>query len=61
MTLGFWWLYENFDLNDFMWDDLNPYGANFLTVDDATRYLFLDSRYGDYTAYVVQVYLRIVL
>lgn len=59
LTAGIFWLYEDFDLDDFQWDGLEPYGANFLTVDDSTRYLFLDSRYRDYTAHVVQLFVKI--
>jgi hypothetical protein len=55
IEVGVWWLFEDYDLNDFQWDSLDPYGDNFLSVDDATRYLFLDSRYSDYQAHVVQM------
>jgi len=58
-SFGLWWLYEDFDLEDFQWDGLDPYGANFLTVDDATRYLILDSRYGDYSAHVLQGFMKV--
>lgn len=70
VSAGFWWLYEDFDLDDFQWDTMEPYGQNFLDVrepgtdevgDHAVRYLFLDSRYRDYTAHVVQVFLKIRL
>ena len=49
----------DFDLDDFQWDDLQPYGYDFLTVDDPTRFLFLDSRYSDYTAHVVQAFMKL--
>jgi hypothetical protein len=61
LSAGLWYLYEDFDLEDFQWDVLDPYGASFLEIDDATRYLFLDSRYGDYEAQVLQLFLRLAL
>lgn len=61
VSCGFWWLYEDFSLDDYQWDNLQPYGANFLDVDDATRALFLDSRYQDYDAHVLQVFMQFKL
>lgn|GEM_PF-5195253 len=55
--VGFRYLFEDYGLDDFQWDNLTPYGADFLAVDDATRYLFLDARYSDYTTNVGGVYL----
>ena len=40
---------------------MEPYGDDFLSVDDATRYLFLDSRYRGYSAHVMQVFLKVKL
>lgn len=57
-SVGIWWRYEDFDLKDFQWNDLDPYGSNFLTIDDGTRYLFLDSRYGDYSAHIVGLFTK---
>ena len=61
VRLGLRWRFEDFSLDDFQWDGLEPYGANFLTVDDATRYLFLNSRYSDYTGNVVGLFMRMHL
>jgi hypothetical protein len=61
LTAGLWWLYESFDLDDFQWDDLEPYGDDFLSVDDATRFLVLDSRYREYSAHVIQVFVEVSL
>ena len=61
VALAVRWRYEDFSLEDFQWDGLQPYGANFLTVDDATRYLFLDSRYSDYDANIIGAFLKIAL
>ncbi|MEW5806063.1 MAG: MtrB/PioB family outer membrane beta-barrel protein [Acidobacteriota bacterium] len=58
--LGFSYLYEKFDLEDFQWDVLVPYGNDFVSYgDDALRYLFLDSRYNDYSAHIAQLFLKI--
>ncbi len=59
LNVGLWWRYDDFKLDDFQWNDLDPYGDNFLTVDDATRYLFLDSRYTGYTAHVAGVVMKV--
>ena len=58
-TVGVWYMFEDFSLTDFMWDPMDPYGRNYLDIDDATRYLLLDSRYGSYTANVLQGFLRL--
>ncbi len=59
VAAGVWWLYEKFQLDDFQWDNLQSYGANFLAVDDGTRFLFLDSRYGEYNAQVLQAFVKV--
>lgn len=56
---GFFWRYQDFQLDDFQWDGLQSYGANFLEVDDATRFLFLDSRYRDFTANILQLFVKV--
>lgn len=61
MSVGVAYLYEDWSLDDFQVENMQPYGANFLSVDDATRYLFLDSWYADYEANVGQVFLVIHL
>ncbi|MCP4204686.1 MAG: hypothetical protein GY769_22485 [bacterium] len=51
---------EDWDLDDFQVDQLQAYGANFLTVDDATRFLFLDAWYGSFDANVAQAFVKLV-
>lgn len=58
ISAGVLYWVEVLNLDDFMWNSLDPYGHNVLTVDDATRYLFLDSRYTDHTANVFQAFVR---
>jgi len=58
---GISYIYQDFDLVDFQLDGLDAYGANFLEVDDATRFLLLGSRIGDYTAHIGQVFVRFTL
>ena len=57
---AFYWL-DVFNLSDFMVDGMDPYGENFLSVDDATRYMYLNARYSDYTANVLQAFLKVTL
>jgi hypothetical protein len=59
VDVGLWWRFDVFNLDDFMWDGMQPYGADFLTVDDATRYMYLDSRYEDFTAHIVGLSTRV--
>ncbi|MFQ5790124.1 MAG: MtrB/PioB family outer membrane beta-barrel protein [Acidobacteriota bacterium] len=59
VSLGLGYLVEVFNLSDFMWDPMQPYGRNYMEIDDYTRFLFLDSRYGDYTGQVVQAFLKV--
>ncbi|MFQ5527713.1 MAG: MtrB/PioB family outer membrane beta-barrel protein, partial [Thermoanaerobaculia bacterium] len=49
-SVGILYLLEDWDLDDFQVEQLMAYGANFLTVDDATRFLFLDAWYGSFDA-----------
>jgi hypothetical protein len=63
------YLYEPYRLDDFMWDAVQPYmqgviqetaGApNQFRNTDVSRYLFLDSRYSDYTANVFSLGFRV--
>jgi hypothetical protein len=57
LSVGVAYLFEDWNLDDFQVENLQPYGTEFLSVDDATRYLFLDSWYGDYTASIGQIFL----
>ena len=59
VTAGFLWLYEDWDLTDFQLQQLQAYGANFLAVDDATRFFFLDAWYGSFDANVGQFFLKL--
>ena len=52
------YLFEDRDLDDFQVQQLQAYGANFLAVEDATRYMFLDSWYGTFDAQVGQVFVK---
>ena len=58
-SVGIAYWVEQFKLADFAWDNMNPYGFDFLTVDEALRYMFLDSRYGSYAAHIGTVFVRI--
>ena len=58
--LGVAYLFENYDLEDFAWDSLQPYGNDFLTVDNNLRLLFLDLRYGSYTAHLGRVFVKVM-
>ncbi len=51
LELKAYYTFEIYDLNDFAWDLLQPYLQGQL-IDNATQYLWLDSRYSDYTAHV---------
>jgi len=55
LRVAFSYLYEDWQLDDFQVENLQAYGADFLLVDDSTRYLTLDSWFGDYEASVAQV------
>jgi hypothetical protein len=56
--LSYW--YEDYRLNDFAWANLQPYGPDFLAVDESLRMLFLDSRYGNYAASIGQLFVRVI-
>ncbi len=58
-TIGILYLFEDWDLEDFQLQQLQAYGANFLTVDDATRYMFLDAWYGTFDAHVGQLFIKL--
>ena len=60
-TVGFWYLYEDFELDDFQLDPIDAYGANYLDIEDTTRFLLLGSRVGDYTAHIAHVFLKMTL
>lgn len=58
-SIGVLYIYEDWDLDDFQLQQLQAYGANFLTVDDATRYTFLDAWYGTFEAHVGQAFVKL--
>lgn len=60
-SAGLAYHYEHWSLDDFQVDTLEPYGASFLSTDDATRYLLLAGRVSDYTASVGQLFLKLSL
>lgn len=53
---GVRYLYEWFDLDDFAWDDMQPYMAA-RSIENTTEYVFTNATYKDYTAHVGGVYL----
>lgn len=68
MDLEARWWYEPFRLDDFMWDDLEPYlqgtikeartSPTDIQAANVERLLVLDDRYSDYTANVLSAVLR---
>lgn len=58
ITWGVMYLYEDWNMDDFQLESMDSYGANFLSVDDATRYTFLNAWNGNYTAHVAQAFLK---
>jgi hypothetical protein len=65
---GRYW-YEPYRLDDFTWDIMQPYmqgafketrsSANDVGDMNVSRFLFLDSRYSDYTAHVVSAFVHV--
>lgn len=65
---GRYW-YEPYRLDDFTWDIMQPYmqgvfketrsSASEVGDMNVSRFLFLDSRYGDYTAHVVSAFVHV--
>jgi MtrB/PioB family decaheme-associated outer membrane protein len=62
LDVGFQYRYEPYRIDDFYLNDLAAYAYPQLTVGGETtnvqRYLFLNSRYGDYTAHQVAAFLK---
>ncbi|MBI5576065.1 MAG: MtrB/PioB family outer membrane beta-barrel protein [Deltaproteobacteria bacterium] len=56
VTVGVGYLFEWYKLDDFAWDNLQPYMAG-LTAENSTRFVFADATYKSYEAHVGQVYL----
>jgi MtrB/PioB family decaheme-associated outer membrane protein len=57
-SIGILYRYEDWELDDFQVQSLQAYAANFLTVDDATRLMFLDAWYGSYDAQIGQFFVK---
>ena len=62
LELGFRYRYERYQTNDFYLNDLSAYPFGQLTVGgvitNVQRYLFLNARYGGYTANEVAAFLK---
>ncbi len=56
LTVGVSYLFEWYKLDDFAWDNLNPYMAG-LSTENSTRFVFADATYKQYEAHVGQVYM----
>ena len=56
LKVGLRYLYEQYDLNDFAWNDLQPYMAG-LSVENSTKFVFTDATYGGYEANVGAIYM----
>jgi MtrB/PioB family decaheme-associated outer membrane protein len=60
LALGLRYLYEPYRLSDFSWDPLSPYPLDELAPENSgPRFLLLDSRYTNYSANLISVYLRV--
>lgn len=58
VTIGARYAFERYRLNDFQWDNLEPFiFPN--TLDNASRFLLLDSRYSNYDVHVLGGFLRV--
>ena len=60
LSVGLRWAYENFDLDDLMWDDVKPYsfGETDPTFGESRRFLFLDQTYDNYKGAIVTAYVN---
>ena len=58
-SVGFRYLFEDWELDDFQLQQLDAYGSNFLTVDDPTRMLLLDTWYGSYDAHLGELFVKL--
>ena len=56
LTVGVSYLFEWYKLDDFAWDNLNPYMAG-LSAENSTRFVFADATYKQYETHVGQVYM----
>lgn len=57
-TIGARYTFERYRLDDFQWDSLQPYVFP-NTVDNASRFLLLDSRYSNYDVHVLGGFLKV--
>ncbi len=59
LEAGVRYLFEPYRLDDFVWDTMRPYMFGFEAPEnDARRFLFLDSRYGNTNAHLVGIYVK---
>ena len=56
LTVGVGYLFEWYKLDDFAWNNLNPYMAG-LTTENSTKFVFADATYNKYEAHVGQIYM----
>lgn len=56
LTVGVSYLFEWYKLNDFAWDNLNPYMAG-QSAENSTRFVFADATYNRYETHTGQVYM----
>jgi MtrB/PioB family decaheme-associated outer membrane protein len=56
LTVGVSYLFEWYKLDDFAWDNLNPYMAG-LSAENTTRFVFADATYKQFEAHAGQVYM----
>lgn len=57
LCVGASYLFEVFQLDDFTWQSTSAYMAT-LTAENTTRYVFSNATYSDYTAHVVNLFLK---
>ncbi|MBI5342472.1 MAG: MtrB/PioB family decaheme-associated outer membrane protein [Deltaproteobacteria bacterium] len=56
LTVGVGYLFEWYKLDDFAWNNMNPYMAG-LTAENSTKFVFADATYNKYEAHVGQIYM----
>jgi MtrB/PioB family decaheme-associated outer membrane protein len=56
LTVGVSYLFEWYQLDDFAWDNMQPYMAG-LSAENLTRFVFADATYKKHEAHVGQLYL----
>lgn len=56
LTAGIRYLYENYDLDDFRWEIMDPYMAG-QSAENSTDFVFTDATYSGYEAHVGGIYI----